>query len=294
MPVSWKLSARLPRPIAEAGLAALEENEVPVAISEAQNGWLIEAWFADEPDRARRAALGEPFAIGPDDWALTALPDTDWVGESQRAVAPVNAGRFRIRTPDHEAPAIDEDTIEFVIPAAQAFGTGHHPTTIGCLEALDRLERNGVAQREVADIGSGTGLLAFAALRLWPEARAIATDIDPVCIPAMEENAARNRVPVGDAVGGLTILRATGTDDETIHARAPFDLVIANILAGPLIELAPDFATIAARDGRVLLAGLLSSQADRVRRAYEREGFALERAEERREWTILLMRRAVR
>ena len=101
MSASWKLSARLlPAGLPRQGIdGARARSEVPVAISEAQDGWLIEAWLADEPDRARRAALGEPFAIGPDDWALTALPDTDWVGESERAVAPVSAGRFRIRTP---------------------------------------------------------------------------------------------------------------------------------------------------------------------------------------------------
>ena len=130
---------------------------------------------------------------------------------------------------------------------------------------------SGARFANIADIGTGTGLLAFAALALWPEAKCIATDIDPVAIDVARDNAAINGVKLGHGAGELLLAVADGMDSPMLAARAPFDLIIANILAGPLIELAPDFAKALAPGGTVVLAGLLDTQADGVIAAYEQQ-----------------------
>jgi Ribosomal protein L11 methylase len=137
------------------------------------------------------------------------------------------------------------------------------------------MERAGERFANVADIGTGTGLLAFAALALWPESRCIATDIDPVAIDVARDNAAINHVKLGHGAGELLLAVGEGMDSPMLAARAPFDLIIANILAGPLIELAPDFAKALAPGGRVVLAGLLDTQAAGVTKAYEQLGMTL-------------------
>jgi ribosomal protein L11 methyltransferase len=183
------------------------------------------------------------------------------------------------------------DTVNFEIDAGLAFGTGQHDTTAGCLAALDRLEVAGKQFANVADIGTGTGLLAFAAMSLWPAARAIATDIDEIAVRVTEENAAINSVKLGHGAGELLLAVADGMDHPLLAARAPFDLLIANILAGPLIDLAPAFAKSVAPGASVVLAGLLDTQADAVIAAYEAEGMRLvERGEG--EWCVLVLEAA--
>src|SRR5205823_11298068 len=162
--------------------------------------------------------------------------------------------------------------INFEIDAGLAFGTGQHATTSGCLIVLDALASSGHRFANIADIGTGSGLLAFAALKLWPEARCIATDIDGQAIDVARDNAAINGVPLGHGSGELLLAVADGMDSALLAARAPFDLIVANILAGPLIELAPDVAKALAPGGIVVLAGLLDSQADAVAAAYEDRG----------------------
>ena len=191
---------------------------------------------------------------------------------SQQGLQPIRAGRFTIHTPIYPP---EPNRINFEIDASLAFGTGQHTTTSGCLAALDALESAGKSFVNVADIGTGTGLLAFAALALWPEARVIATDIDPVAIDVARDNAAINGVKLGHGPGELLLGVADGMDSPLLAARAPFDLIVANILAGPLIELAPGFAKALAPGGTVVLAGLLDSQADGVVHAYEKHGLSL-------------------
>src|SRR5262249_30649393 len=127
----------------------------------------------------------------------------------------------------------------------------------------------------IADIGTGTGLLAFAALALWPEAKCIATDIDPVAVDVSRDNAAINRVKLGHGQGELLLGVADGMDSPLLVARAPFDLIIANILAGPLIELSADFVKMLAPGGKIVLAGLLDTQSEAVGRAYEVQGLSI-------------------
>ena len=232
--------------------------------------WLIHAYFEHAPTEEE---LDELAKLGRDAPRVEQLGEADWVTMSQAGLQPIRAGRFTVHTPTH---APDHDRINFEIDAGLAFGTGQHATTAGCLAALDRLESAGKHFANVADVGTGTGLLAFAALALWPEAKCIATDIDPVAVDVARDNAAINRLKLGHAAGELLLTQADGMDSPMLAARTPFDLVIANILAGPLIDLAPDFARAIAPGGTVVLAGLLDTQADSVIDAYAAQGLALE------------------
>jgi ribosomal protein L11 methyltransferase len=245
--------------------------------------WLIHAYFERAPSEAdleRLAGLGigEPY--------VEELGEADWVTMSQAGLQPIRAGRFHVHTPMHRG--VPPGTVPFEIDAGLAFGTGQHMTTSACLAALDRLEQSGARFANIADIGTGTGLLAFAALALWPEAKCIATDIDAVAVEVAQDNAAINGVKLGHGSGELLLGVADGMESSLLAARAPFDLIIANILAGPLIELAPDFAQALAPGGTVILAGLLDTQADAVISAYEKLGLPL-RDRGSSEWPVLLL-----
>jgi ribosomal protein L11 methyltransferase len=245
--------------------------------------WLIHAYFDHEPRLEDLSALA---ALGSGEPHVEQLGEADWVTMSQTGLQPIRAGRFYVHTPMYGG--VPPGTIPFEIDASLAFGTGQHGTTAGCLEALDKLEREGARFANIADIGTGTGLLAFAALALWPEAKCIATDIDPVAIEVACDNAAINRVTLGHGRAELLLAVADGMDSPLLAARAPFDLIIANILAGPLIELAPDFAKAVAPGGTVILAGLLGTQADAVAKAYESERLEL-RHRGSGEWPVLVV-----
>ena len=245
--------------------------------------WLIHAYFEHEPTGAEIALLAS-LGCGPPQ--TEQLGEQDWVTMSQAGLQPIRAGRFTVHTPTYPP---DPARVNFEIDAGLAFGTGQHATTSGCLAALDELEREGAVFANIADIGTGTGLLAFAALNLWPEARCIATDIDPIAIDVARDNAAINGVKLGHGVGELLLAVADGLDSPLLTARAPFDLIIANILAGPLIELASDFERALAPGGTIILAGLLESQADAVAAAYEGLGLSL-RARTAGEWPVLALR----
>jgi len=254
------------------------------------DSWRLDAYFEDEPtaeDLATLRALVPSAGVAP---KVERVGDADWVTLSQAGLEPIRAGRFFVHTPAHreEAPP---DAVAFEIDAGRAFGTGQHETTTGCLIALDRLRAGGASMSNLADIGTGTGLLAFAALRLWPAARAIASDIDPVAIEVAAENAAVNRIALGRARGQCELVVAAGMAHPRLKARAPYDLVIANILAGPLIDLAPAIAATLAPGGRLVLAGLLERQAERVARAYRRQRLMLAGRIDRGDWPTLVLRK---
>ena len=249
------------------------------------DNWLIHAYFDEEPGGDEIAALS---SLGSGPPRIEQLGDHDWVTMSQTGLQPIRAGRFTVHTPTHPP---DPKRINFEIDAGLAFGTGQHATTAGCLAALDRLEQGGARFGNIADIGTGTGLLAFAALALWPEAKGIATDVDPVAVDVARENAAINGVRLGHAAGKLLLAVADGMDSPMLAARAPFDLIIANILAGPLIELAPDFVKSLAGGGTVLLSGLLDTQAKAVAATYKKLGLKLfDRGAG--EWPVLVLQSA--
>jgi ribosomal protein L11 methyltransferase len=296
---SWKMTVFAPANVIRAALVAHEDafdwdEEVVLAGSEiAENrpdDWQLEAWLPRKPGRADKAAIMALFADGAPPLTVEELPDADWVTLSQAGVEPIDEGPFHIHTPDY--PSRDEPRIRnFVIPASQAFGTGQHATTAGCLAMLAHMRGEGVTVRNLADIGTGTGLLAFAALHLWPNARAIASDIDAVCAPVVLENAATNGILLGGRTGQLEMVIAEGMEHPLLKVNAPYDLLIANILAGPLTELAPAFADAVAPGGSVLLAGLLETQEPTIRAAYRRAGLRLAARMVRGDWSILWLRR---
>ncbi|MGB3166036.1 MAG: 50S ribosomal protein L11 methyltransferase [Alteraurantiacibacter sp.] len=304
--MSWKLSAIASKARVEAALAARDEaalaardeapdwdDAVTLAAYEVDpdepDCWCLDAYLPRKPTTADRNAVRALLGERPPRLVAEKLPDTDWVTESQRGAEPIRAGSFYVHTPDH-APSGEAGVTNFCIPAAQAFGTGHHETTAGCLEMLYMMKRAGQHPRHFADIGTGTGLLAFAALSLWPRAVATASDIDPVCEPATIDNARRNNIALGHGPGEMTMVVADGMEDPILEAAAPFDLLIANILAGPLVEMAGDFAEATADRGNILLSGLLVTQEPTVRAAYARAGFRLQKRLHRGDWSILWLR----
>ena len=281
--MSWIVSLPCTRAEAEAlsgeipALDAAPEAPVVVTreIDEDAGTWQLDAYMDDAPgdDLLRLIQSLAPSAKGVAP-TVAVLPEEDWVTLSQQGLEPVRAGRFFVHTSSY-ADRVPPGTTSFLIDASQAFGTGGHDTTAGCLAMLDRLARAGAAPRNIADIGTGTGLLAFAAMALWPCARVIASDIDPASIFVTRDNAAINNVPLGRGGGRLALAVAPGTDHPAIRHQAPYDLVIANILAGPLITLAPDIAAATAPGGRAILAGLIARQMDPVLAAYRAHGFRL-------------------
>jgi ribosomal protein L11 methyltransferase len=295
---AWKLTTFAPRAVVEAALLAHEDAldwdpEIVIAGSEIAkdrpDDWRLESWLPRRPSPRDHAALDALFAE-PQDWREEKLPETDWVTESQTGLEPLRAGRFYVHTPD-QPPHPDPGVRSFAIPASQAFGTGQHATTAGCLAMLSAIRASGAVVRNCADIGTGTGLLAFAVLHLWPRALVTASDIDPVCATVVAGNALRNRIVIGAGPGELTMTVAAGLDHPLLIARAPYDLITANILAGPLVELMPAFAGVTAAGGHLLLAGLLTTQEPAVRRSAMRHGFRLARRESRGDWAILWFRR---
>lgn len=300
---SWKLVAHAPKPAVQAALLAQEDApdwdwEVVLSGSEVAedkpDDWVLEAWFPRKPGKADHAMVAALFGPKPPKLAAEKLPDADWVTLSQQGVEPIRAGRFHVHTPDHAALG-QPGVRDLAIPASQAFGTGQHATTAGCLAMLTAMKARGIVVRNLADIGTGTGLLAFAALDLWPRVLATASDIDPVCTGVVEDNAAANGFTLGARPGELTMVIADGMADPLLRARGPYDLLIANILPGPLVELAPDFAKAVMPGGELLLAGLLETQEPRVRAAYRRAGFRLRARLVNGDWSILwLTRRTAR
>lgn len=249
--------------------------------------WQVKAYFAEEPGKRVTVAIqGRLPSAAKAKAKLEKLPDEDWLVLSQQGLQPVHAGRFYVHTSTNKGE-VPNGAIPFLIEASRAFGTGGHETTSGCLAMLDRIKRQGKYFDLIADIGTGTGLLAFAARHLWPRAYLTASDIDPVSVKVTADNAIANHVVVGTGQGEIALCVASGTDNALIHQRAPYDLVIANILAGPLIELAPSLAEITQDGGSLILAGLLDTQAKAVLRAYRLQGFRLQRREDTGDWPCL-------
>ncbi|MPS67060.1 MULTISPECIES: 50S ribosomal protein L11 methyltransferase [unclassified Novosphingobium] len=296
--MSWKITAYAPRTVIEGALVAHEDAfdwDPDIVLSGSEiaedkpDDWQLEAWLAHKPRKADKDAVAALFGGKPPKFIVEELPETDWLVTSQQGLEPIRAGRFHVHTPEH--PVSDDPGItDFTIPASQAFGTGQHATTAGCLAMLTHMKAQGLVVRNHADIGTGTGLLAFAAMSLWPRALATASDIDQVCYGVVEDNAAANGVSLGARGGELAMTIADGMDHPLLAARGPYDLIMANILAGPLVSLAPDFAKSLAPGGSLVLAGLLETQEAAVRRACRRAGLRLAARLVNGDWSILWMR----
>jgi ribosomal protein L11 methyltransferase len=273
---------------AQALAEAVEElDPAPFAVGhfEIEDGsglFEVGAHFEEEPDAVALALLAAAFGARP--WTVSEVPEVDWVAKVRRDLPPVEAGRFFLYG-SHDAEKVSAGRVPLLIEAAMAFGTGHHGTTVGCLRAIDRLESQGFQPRNVADVGAGTAVLAMAAARVWPEAApVVASDIDPVAVETalanLEANGLRDRV---------ACVEAAGLDAPEFRDAAPFDLILANILKGPLIELAPDVAAATAPGGRVILSGLLREQAPDILAAYARNGINESDREEIGDWATLIL-----
>jgi ribosomal protein L11 methyltransferase len=271
--MSWTLSFAVNRAEAESLPDLFERMDEPPTLNVEEpdparpDDWVLTAYFAAEPDAATVAQI---VALFPSASAVmvTELAEQDWTTLSQRDLQPVRAGRFLVHTADH-ADAVRMSDWPLQIEAGLAFGTGQHATTHGCLQALVRL---GKSRRfsNIADIGTGTGVLAMAALKQQRQARCIASDIDPIAIAVTAENLALNKFVAGTCAGRMALAVAPGLAAPALTHRAPYDLVLANILAPPLIALARDLSRVIAPGGVLVMAGLLQHQQRAVANAYRR------------------------
>jgi ribosomal protein L11 methyltransferase len=296
--MTWKVTLPCTRQEAEAlhdedeWLASLDP--VPSIVADEvkafdDNQWRIEAYFPAKPDHTIIDLIQSRLPSAANAKAIVAkLPDEDWVVMSQQGLKPVHAGRFYVHTSANKGE-VPDGAITLHIEASRAFGTGGHETTSGCLAMLDKLKQQGKRFKLIADIGTGTGLLAFAACHLWPRAYITASDIDPVSVDVTRDNSLLNGYSLGMGQGRITLCAASGTDHPVIQQRGPYDLIIANILAGPLIELAPSLANIVEEGGAVILAGLLNTQAATVISAYRKLGFRLQMRTDNGDWPCLLL-----
>ena len=270
--------------------AAIEESALAVALSEHGDQWRLEALVAGDADLAdlRGRILIAAAARAIDNPALTIepVPETDWVAAVQADMAAIRAGRFHVH--GSHLPAVGAgNVIDIEIDAGLAFGTGDHESTHGCLLALDDLADEIPVQRAL-DMGCGSGILAIAMARLWG-ATVIAADIDPVAAKTARDNAERNGV--GDLIETLA---GDGYDDAGVMGGAPYDLITANILAEPLIRMAPGLARHLAPGGMAVLAGLLARQEDAVVEAHRAAGLTLTLSIPLGNWRCLVLSKKLR
>lgn len=262
----------------------------PLAVTQFETGgggYIIEAYFDAAPDAGEiecaLAGLGIAAAIG--EVRVAAVPDENWVALSQAALPPVAAGRFVVHG-SHDAAAVGHGPNAILIDAGEAFGTAHHATTQGCLAALDRLARR-QHFADVLDLGCGSGVLAIAALRLFPAAAITASDNDPVAVAVAAGNARRN-----GAGQHIAFATASGFAHPRLRGAARYDLILANILAGPLITLAAAMKRALRPGGHAILSGLLVVQAREVAAAYRAQGFRVERRADIAGWSTLTLVRS--
>jgi ribosomal protein L11 methyltransferase len=242
---------------------------------------VVEAYYDTEPPLEAIAHALAPIAgLGPP--TIEALPDRNWVAVSQSALAPIAAGRFIVHG-SHDRRRFAGRRWAIEIDAGEAFGTGYNATTALCLEAIDRLSRQRRFAR-ILDLGCGTGILAIAAARAWPEARVLAADNDPVATAIARANARRNRV-----ARRVEVIDAAGLAHPRLRASPPFDLVLANLMAHTLLDLAPALRRAIRPGGIAILSGLLAHQAREVCATYRTAGFKLLSRRQHDGWTALML-----
>jgi ribosomal protein L11 methyltransferase len=266
-------------------LDRLEPEPAGIGVSEIEDGsglWEVGGYFEERPDEAALDLLAAAFGARP--FTVSELPDTDWVAKVRRELAPVEAGRFFVYG-SHDADKVPEGVLSLLIEAAMAFGTGHHGTTKGCLIAFDRLLGAGPPPARVADVGAGTAVLAMAAAKAGCR-DIVAGDIDPVAVEVAAANVAANGL-----AGRVACVEAAGFGHPAFDAVTPADLVFANILKGPLVDLAPEMARRVAPGGHAILSGLLTDQGAGVAELYARHGFNQVHRDDIGDWTCLTLRR---
>ncbi|WP_299688376.1 50S ribosomal protein L11 methyltransferase [uncultured Tateyamaria sp.] len=262
-------------------MEALTPEPTGVGVFEVEDGsglWEVGGYFTESPDQT--ALLLLTTALNAKPFTVSELPETDWVAHVRRELAPVEAGRFFVYG-SHDADKIPAGKHPLLIEAAMAFGTGHHGTTLGCLNALDRLVTDGGEARQVVDIGCGTAVLAMAAAAIWPHP-VLASDIDAQAVEVAEANLRAN-----DMQSRVQVVEAAGFDHAALAG--PFDLIFANILKGPLIALAADLTARLTPGGHAILSGILNDQAEAVIEDYQQHGNSLVHHDRIGDWSTLTL-----
>ncbi|WP_420429434.1 50S ribosomal protein L11 methyltransferase [Kordiimonas sp.] len=254
--------------------------------------WMVEIFFAEKPDDRFVPELLERADLTNWQHDFAAVENKDWVSESQKLLSPVEAGRFFVFGA-HDKDKARREGINLQVDAGQAFGTGKHETTAACLEVIDSLA-NEITPHKILDLGTGSGVLALGAHKVWANAHVVASDIDPIAIVVADENieinAGVSRKP-GENKAGIATVVAAGLDDPAFKGDSPFDLIVANILAGPLIDLSADITDALAAGGTLVLSGLLVTQKKEVLDAYKARGLVTLGRVEKGEWLALTLRK---
>ena len=285
----WKVSIVVPGAAAATFSAALEADAMAVSEFE-QDGcgpWIVEAYYGALPDRAALTATislaAAAAGIAEPPVQCVPLPVRDWLAENRASFVPIRVGRFFVH-PSHFDGAPPPGAIRIRVDASSAFGSGEHASTKGCLLALGRVARRG-RPISVLDLGYGSGILAVAMAKLW-RGQGLASDIDPEAARVTRRNARVNGV-----AGNVRVVCAKGLGHPALRRGAPYDLIVANILARPLIALAAEIAPRLAPRGTVIVSGILAEQAHWVAGAYRRCGLRLLRADDHDGWSTLTLRR---
>ncbi len=286
----WRIALTVPAKASEVVADALSPFVSAVTALEDSPGgtWTVEGIAEDEPQRpAITAALALAAAtVGtpPPDTVIEPLPDVDWLALNRQSFPPIREGRVWIRG-SHVEEAAPASSIELLVDAARAFGSGSHPTTALCLRAIQDLVKRRTP-RNVLDLGCGSGILAMALAKLAPSARTLAVDLDPVSVATARENVQMNRV-----ARRIDTQVSNGWRSPSVRAKAPFDLVVANILAGPLAEMAPSLKRGLQPGGIAILSGLLNQQERWVIAVHRAQGLRLIRRYRRDGWSALVFAR---
>ncbi|WP_424932897.1 50S ribosomal protein L11 methyltransferase [Amaricoccus macauensis] len=244
--------------------------------------WEVGAYFDGRPDETMLAIIATMH--GAKEFSVAPVGTKDWMAQVRAGLTPVRAGRFIVYG-SHDRESVPSNLIGLEIEAALAFGTGHHATTQGCLIAFDKLLRQGYWPKRIADIGGGTGVLAMAAARSCA-ADIIASDIDALATETAKANARANRLN-----GRIRCVTAAGFQHSELRARAPYDLILSNILAGPLKRLAPQMVRHTNPGSVLILSGILARQAASVEAVYRGWGFSRRDILRRGEWVALTLQR---
>lgn len=284
----WLTEIDLPKDNIDFFMDGLEEAADSMSCFENENDenlWKLQIYNQSKPDTQLLSEqlknLAQEICISKPTFVVSEVEQTDWVSESQKNFESVDAGIFFVY-PSWRKDEIPEGKIAIEIDPKQAFGTGGHETTKGCLIALQDLQGS---YSKVLDLGCGSGILAIGAAKLWNDATVIAVDNDPICVETAIENANINNV--SDI---MSVAYSDGYDSNLVHDNGAYEIIIANILATPLIELAQKAKQYIASGGYIILAGLNNNQADDVIEAHEKAGFKFISKKEYGNWTILVMR----